>query len=226
VKVSSRIFPFLAVFALVALPRAASADGGINPGIHGLLQQGQDVVVELRLAKQGYGWDACWVEGVTCELVRRGPVGEVTVFDDLVLSPEEMEPSELACYGQPSPEACQLEPEQCQDCDGDSIKECYTWGGPCVAVYHHEVTDECVPPGPSEYVLVSAMDSYNDFTGESEQSIDVEDTGDSCLDCSGCSVGGKGVTGGECALALVMLFLGLASLRLAEKKRVKKTRPD
>jgi hypothetical protein len=219
VKVSSQVSPFLAVFASVALPHAASADGGINPGIHGLIQQDQDVIVELRLAKQGYGWDACWVEGVTCELVRRGPMGEVTVFDHLVLSPEEMEPSELACYGQPSPEACQLEPEQCQDCDGDSVKECYTWGGPCVVLYHHEVTDECVPPGSTEYVLVSAMFSDDEFIQESGQSIDVEDTGDSCLDCSGCSVGGKGVTGGECALALVMLVLGLANLRLLRKTR-------
>ncbi|MDD5306851.1 MAG: hypothetical protein PHU25_05970 [Deltaproteobacteria bacterium] len=214
-KTRLRTIGFLGCVVAGLVAGRASADSGAPPSIHSLIQKGQDVVLQIAIADVDY--DACHNANTTCELIREGPQGKVTVFDDPVLSASEPVWTDTFCYGPEDMEGCDGDAGPCYDCDGDSIAGCHE---PCFSSAIYEIVDGCVPPGETRYTLLAAM--FEGFKAHDAGTADiaVEDTGDPCIPGeSACSVVGVGSQACEGGLALVMLLVGTATFVIARRRR-------
>jgi hypothetical protein len=153
-------------------------------------------------------------------LTRRGNKGSfATLLEDHVFAAENaFEVTEYDCHGWDGfghdPGFCEVYPEDCVDCDGDDVVECY---GFCAVAYRFLVVDDCVPSGDVMYFIGTPETEsvWYENEGLGFTSTGVEDTGDSCLDDeSGCSVSRVGSRDLEGALALFLIAIGLAAGRI------------
>jgi hypothetical protein len=199
-----------AVLAL-ASPGRLSANDGTPAKIYELMQDQQDVVITLAIVEGG---EPGFNEDYT--VTRSGPTGERTVVDDEQFDDADVVDSERRCRGGwNAEEQCAEVPDECEDCDDDGVLECWVAeDGWCETVNYVEVVDRCVPPGETDYELTAEDWGWFD----DEESIDVEDTGASCLDDdSGCSVSRVGAEARFGAVALFMLGIGLLAGRLGRR---------
>jgi hypothetical protein len=210
---------FLGSALAALLPVRASADGGVPPRIFALMQHGQSVAVKIEIAESRVGWGSCVAPGFPCELSREGPDGSQVVSNGPLFVFEDAEATSRHCYSQDDPVGCESAPDECEDCDGDTIKECWVDIGGCYTSYLFTIEDGCVPPGPTTYALHSSQDVEGELGVDDTDSIDVKDTGDPCIpNDSACSVVGVGASTGEGGLALVMMLIG-AIAALTSRRR-------
>jgi hypothetical protein len=180
------IIGFLVCAVAALLPVRAAADGGVSPWIFALTQHDQTVSVQIGIAETGVGWDSCVVAGAPCVLSRKGPSGAHVVFDDHLFSFEDAESANGHCYSPENVAYCETAPEgECEDCDGDSVKECVVTDGGCFTWFLFTFEDTCVSPGLTTYTLHSAWDAQDEFGNDDTDSIDVTDSadaGDACVE--------------------------------------------
>jgi hypothetical protein len=167
-------------------------------------QEGQDVHLTLQLIEEDPpAFDA------TFKLV--GPGG--TIFEDKQFVREEADEVEgPGCIDL-------LVADEPVDCDSDGQAECQ---GICGTAYRYKYIDECVAPQAAMYTLYnSAMfnDAGEQIVEEGDfHIINVDDSGDSCLDSGACSVVAVSGRTTEGALAGFMLLVGLG-FAIASRKR-------
>jgi hypothetical protein len=164
------------VLATALVAGRVSANTGMPPTLHVMMQKGQDVVLEVGITD--VEWEGCRVEGVECDLVREGPKGTMLVFDDAVLTNGVPVSTSPICYGEPF---CGGDTDSCWDCDGDSFAEC---ANPCNELANYRVVDTCVPPGHTKYTL--RAEQFQDFNLEDVGTDDIDvtdaaDAGDACV---------------------------------------------
>jgi hypothetical protein len=214
--------------ALVAFVGSAAADGAPAqyPSIGAFSQNGQDV--EFRVGLHGLS-----DEEDMCQIERRVDEQDWAPADLVEgCCPDTIEMDDPYCWEWEDEGDCYTYPDWCSDCDGDDYAECY---GECFAKWFYYLVDQCVPPGYVTYRVV----------GENvDGSIEVEDTGDDCLDPDAGpgdehDGGGSGMADddlrrdGDCAcstspgvsdatfggvLVLSMLGVGLAALAFSRRR--------
>lgn len=180
----------LSLALVVAAPLAAQANMMHSPWLPQLEQSGQDVVVTVAIFAEASADEMCEVEATpgidsVYTLVRTYPYDggeDEVVFEDRVFSADEADGTEIchSCGWSPS-ETCDEEPDLCVDCDGDSVPEC---PGFCLPAYVFHVNDECVPPSTELVDPASVFyEIYEEDLGHlGTNGLNVEDTGDECLD--------------------------------------------
>ena len=166
----------LTLIVCAALPATARANDGTPPWIFELIQQGDGVAITLAVVNDG---EPGMAESYT--LTRTDSSGSSTVFENRHFTEDDVELSQGECRGGGAgDEQCDTHPEECIDCNGDSVPECYdpeddNW---CDTVNYIHLLDECVPAGDAEYALREVTSSWDEDT----ETITVEDVGQ---DCSG-----------------------------------------
>jgi hypothetical protein len=169
-------------------------------------QEGQDVHLTLQLIDgDPPAFDA------TFKLT--GPGG--TIFEDRQFVREEADEVEgpgciLMDQGEGPP---------VDDCDGDGTNDC---AGICGTAYRYNYVDECVPPQAAMYTLYDST-MFNDAGVQIQEEgnfhiINVDDSGDSCLESGGCSVTGVPDRTTEAALAGFMLLIGVGFAVASRRK--------
>jgi len=182
----------LVVAGVLAAPLAGQANMVEHtPWLRQLDQDGQDVVITVAIFTEASedgvcGTDATPSIGSAYTLVRTYPYEDTedqVVFEDRVFSSEDSLGTELChrCVLDVYEDWCNDYPEDCVDCDGDTVPEC---AGFCLPAYTFEVVDECVPP-PLEPVDPASIyyEIYEEEIGYlGRKGMNVSDTGDECLD--------------------------------------------
>lgn len=235
---SRTIATVMIALAFTLAAGGVQADGGPYPYITGLVQSGQDVhltyvvvgddtshghdLERRRRNSEHYivvfedrvfhaenaesSFTECWSGWSECPEEEEDDTDPET-DTDTGTDPEtdtdtETDPETDTDTGEPL-STCEQYPECCDDCDGDGTLECE---GHCVTFYEHPVTDECVPPG--DWIFYGGVGAAGASNGHE---IEVEDTGDICLDCACRAAGGRGA-GNAALLLLLMLAIGGVSL--------------
>lgn len=212
----------LAGIATVTAAFQARANDPPWAEIFGLVQEDEKVIVTLGFHDP---WGYPDIGFSEFDLVREGPDGEATVFSGREFDPDEGEVEEWDCLvGNDQPADCEETPDACEDCDGDGDVDCPE--GECAAFRYFRIEDACVPPGETTYVLALAESEYPWST---EESLAVEDAGQSCeTDDDGASGGGGASPANGCSAsglggsrraapvgtALLMLLVGIVALRV------------
>ncbi len=207
------------VALIVFVARVGSADILPSPEIYSLSQQDQDV--HLVITTCGSGLESYHPGTSALELVRHRGSNRTSVLGPKIFSDDEITYVAVMCKAvwDSDPNHCGAYPEECVDCDGDEVPECY---GSCFEKYYLPMVDECVPAGATVYQLfVYGGENWEEDEEPSDlgvSAIIVEDTGDACLNggennCSVINVSGSThpVT---LWLAFGMLAIGLLAVRL------------
>jgi len=128
------------------IPCPASADLTPGPYIQFIAQKDQDIEFEIEIVD--------WIKPLT--LLGKNINKEWVVFENRDLSEEEPDDTGPYCkiwsIDGGEEEICRQNPdnEDCSDCDGDGINECY---GDCMDWYLFTVKDHDVTPGETTYEL-------------------------------------------------------------------------
>ncbi len=198
--------------AALALAAPALANDGPSPEEFELIADGPDVRVRLALADMG--------EPNSVEVIRElGGDGEN--LGELAWSETGALETWVECH--PDGTDCELEPELCNDCDGDGVDEC---GGWCDHWGTFELLDECVPVPVGETATYTYRLASNPYSFTDAASIEVEHV-DDCQDetvgdddfedvpTEGCSIG-QPASGTDlpAALSLAMALIGALALTL------------
>jgi hypothetical protein len=167
------------VTLIISFASVCHANGGPDATIHSLVQEGQDVEILMGLIH-----DPSFPFTIT--RTRTDYDEEPTVvFEDLSLSEEDADDIVPYCDSQVPPEqVCLDNPDECIDCDGDGIIDCYA--DMCYQRWYFVLVDKCVMPDNWEYTAIVPSNSPNSET------IEVVDSGDSCLDSNGSDDGSNG----------------------------------
>ena len=219
----------LTTLALLAAPAVAEANDGTPPGIHELLQDGQDVLIDLRIVTDG---EPGLSESYT--LSRGGADADVDLFTDRTFEATEAAEIFSTCRGTPPGVSdCADRPEDCAlDCDGDGTPECLGGenDGWCDEVNLFELRDDCVlPAGTVTYTLREGSIDYDTETIEVEEEDPSCAGGDADGDGDGDGSVATDAAGGSCAVsgsrgaaplasALLMIGLGLLAARRARRR--------
>jgi hypothetical protein len=169
------------------------------PDIYSAMQTDQTVEVVVRTF--GPGLQSYW-ENDALSLLRHNCDGSEVIQDPKVFTDDDVawtwDFCKYSAAVETDPWHCADFPDDCGDCDGDGIAECY---GSCQNWFFLMIVDDCAPPGWNIYELLDYHGSWDESWEEDTDpgtwdatGIEVEDTGDSCLDHGGgCRVVGPGM---------------------------------
>ncbi len=169
----SNLIRYILGILVLCLPGTAMADAAPFPSINSLVQKGQDVQITISINE--FVDNSEWIlslKGVNQK--------EWLVFEDRDFFNEKPSSISKECqdaYHLPDGGAfdCSASPQDCFDCDGDNVPECYS-GINCVSTSSFDIIDNCVYPGHTTYTLFSGPSEY------SYKNLEVIDTDDDCLE--------------------------------------------
>ncbi len=205
---------FLTFAATLALAAPALANDGPTPREFGLMVDGPDVLIRLSLAEGG--------EPASVDVIREGPDGEEHV-GELAWSATGSYAEWVTCHEDGTD--CELEPEYCNDCDGDGVAECDGW---CDRWGAFELVDGCVPVAEDETASYTYRVENTQYAYQAEATVQVAHE-DACqireeydgpIMTDGCTIGGEADPSQlPTRLALAMAAIGAVALTLGRSRK-------
>jgi hypothetical protein len=161
------------------------------PEIYSAIQA--DQTVEVVVCTFGPGLESYLSDRWALSLLRHNCDGTEVILDPKVFTDDDVawtwDFCKYSAAMEYDPWHCVDVPEDCEDCNEDGIAECY---GSCQNWYFLSIVDDCAPPGWNIYDLIAYEGAWDKSWEEDTDpetwdaiGIEVENTGDSCLDHGG-----------------------------------------